>query len=140
MHFLGVHLNKIAVVFLLLGVCVSFMVSCTGGCWLKADPVLTEPTTGCLALFGGLSASQATVCSVPSLGGVNNCTDNLTLPKRSETGEPVVVPPGGNIDWRLPSQSVSPGITITGTAGSRADYAIKATLGNQSITITISVR
>ena len=131
---------KTVAMIVLLGGCISSTASCTGGCWLKADPVRTEPPTDCLALFGGSSASEPTVCAVPNLGGVNKCTDSLTLPKRSATGDTVVVPPGGTVDWRLPSQSVPPAITVTGAVGGQADYAISATLGKQSITITIPVR
>jgi hypothetical protein len=53
----------------------------------------------CLALFGGHSASEPAVCAVPRLGGVNNCTDDLTLPKRLTNDETVVVAPGGTVDW-----------------------------------------
>ena len=133
-------MNKNVAIVVLLGGCILFAASCTGGCWLKAGPVRTDPTTDCLALFGGSSASEPTVCAVPNLGGANNCANSLTLPKRSATGDTVVVPPGGTVDWRLPSLSVPPAITVTGATGGQADYAISATLGNQSITITIPVR
>jgi hypothetical protein len=137
---LEVNLNWTIAPIVVFAAYMSLTASCTGGCWLKADPVSTAPETDCLALFGGLSASNSTVCEVPRLGGVNNCTDELTLPTRSAGEPPVVVVPGEAVDWPLPSShSVPPGISVTNGPGGRTDYSIIAMLGKQSITITIPV-
>ena len=129
-----------AVLILILNGCISLTASCTGGCWLKAEPVSTEPPTDCLTLFAGDSPSDTTVCAVPELGGVNNCTDPLTLPKLSAGSNAVVVASGEKIAWWLPSQSVSPGVTVTQAGVGVTNYVISATLGAQSITITLPVR
>jgi len=123
---------------LLLTAFISSTAACTGGCWLKADAVRTDPNTDCLALFGGHSASDPVVCGVPNLGGVNNCSDALTFPKRSATANAIVFAPGQAIDWWVPSQSVPPAIMVN-QAGAGTTYVISATLGAQSITITIPV-
>jgi hypothetical protein len=60
-------------------VCTSLLTSCQGGCWLHAGAVSMEPAADCLTLFVGDSPTDTKVCGVPSLGGVNNCTDSLTL-------------------------------------------------------------
>jgi hypothetical protein len=129
-----------AMLILLLNFCVSLTASCTGGCWLKADAVSTEPVTDCLTLFAGDSPGDTTVCEVPELGGANNCSDALTLPKLSASGKAVVVAPGEKIAWWLPSQSVPPGITVTQAAGGVTNYVVNATLGPQRITMTLVVR
>jgi hypothetical protein len=72
---------------------------------------------------------------VPKLGGVNNCSDALTLPKRSASDNAVVVAAGEEIAWWLPSQSFPPAVIVN----QAATYVISATLGAQSITITIPV-
>ena len=124
---------------LLLAACVSSTVACTGGCWLKADAVLTEPQDDCLTLFTGNDPSDHTVCAVPNLGGMNNCSDALTFPKRSESAIAVAFAPGQDIAWLVPSQSVPPAIMVNQVGGNTTDYVILATLGSQSITITIPV-
>jgi hypothetical protein len=102
--------------------------------------VRTDPNTDCLALFGSKSASDPIVCGTPNLGGVNNCRDALTFPKRSATDNTIVFAPGQVIDWWVPSQSVPPAIMVNPTeTGGGETYVISATLGNQSVTITIPV-
>ena len=135
---LEIQVGRTALLILLLTACISSTAACTGGCWLKADAVRTDPKTDCLALFGGNSASDPTVCAVPNIGGVNNCSDALTFPKRSATASAIIFAPGQEIDWRVPSQSVPPAIVVN-QAGAGATYVINATLGDQSITITIPV-
>ncbi len=130
-----VDVGRTALLILLLTACILSTAACTGGCWQAADAVRTEPKTDCLVLYGGQSASDSTVCAVPKLGGVNNCSDALTLPKRSASDNAVVVAAGEEIAWWLPSQSFPPAVIVN----QAATYVISATLGAQSITITIPV-
>ncbi len=123
----------------LLAACISIAPACTGGCWLTAGVVSAEPKTDCLTLYTGNSATDHTVCAVPELGGVNNCTDALTLPKRSEGDNAVVVAPGRAISWWPPTKSVPPAVMVNQAGSSTTDYVISATLGVQNITITIPV-
>jgi len=123
----------------LLAACVSIAPACTGGCWLTAGAVSAEPKTNCLTLYTGNSATDHTVCAVPDLGGVNHCTDPLTLPKRSDGDNLVVVAPGETISWRLPTKSVPPAVMVNQAGFSTTDYVISATLGTQNVTITIPV-
>jgi hypothetical protein len=125
---------------LVLNACTSLLTSCTGGCWLHADAVRTEPAADCLTLFGGNSPTDNTVCAVPELGGVNNCTDSLTLPKLSASGNVVVVASGERIAWLLPSQSAPPDVAVVKAGGGLTNYVVSAMLGAQSITITVPVR
>jgi hypothetical protein len=112
---------------------------CMGGCYVKADAVRTDPQTDCLALYGGQSASDPTVCATPQLGGVNNCSDPLTLPGRSPTSDPVVIAAGAKIAYPIPDPSAQPAISVTHPGSHATDYAIVASLGAQSVTITIPV-
>jgi hypothetical protein len=125
--------------FSLLFAYISSTAACTGGCWSRADAVRTVPTTDCLTLFTGNSPTDHTVCQVPQLAGVNNCSDTLTFPKRSASAIAVTFVPGQDIAWLVPSQSVSPAIMVNQVGGNTTDYVIIATLGSQSITITIPV-
>src|SRR5437762_1311496 len=84
---------------------------CTGGCWVTAEAVTTDPPTECLRLFAGQNENDSTVCAVPQLGGTNNCSETLLFPKSSETSAPVAVPPGGKIAWPIPEKS--PGVVVT---------------------------
>jgi len=112
---------------------------CTGGCYVKADTVRTEPQTDCLQLYAGQSASDPTVCAVPQLGGVNNCSEALTLPSGTSTGDPVVVAPGAKIVYPIAYQSVPPSIIVTERGSSATDYVIIASVGDQAVTITVPV-
>ena len=129
-----------ALLILVLNACTSVLTSCTGGCRLKADAVSMEPAADCLTLFVGDSPTDTTVCAVPELGGVNNCTDTLTLPKLSASGDVVVVASGDKIAWWLPRQSAPPGVAVVQAGAGLTNYVISATLGAQSITITVPVR
>lgn len=131
--------GEIVRLLLLVAACISSTTACMGGCYVKADAVRTDPKTDCLALFGGQSASDPTVCAVPQLGGMNNCSDALTLPKRSASDDAVVVAPGERIAWPIPSESVPPAVMVNQAGGRATNYVISATLGNQSITITVPV-
>jgi hypothetical protein len=132
-------LGKIVGPLVLVALGVFFNAACTGGCYVKADAVQTAPQTDCLALFGGQSASDPTVCAVPELGGVNNCGDALTLPKRFASDSAVVVAPGAKIVWPIPSGSVAPAVTITHPLAGATNYAIDALLGSENVTITVPV-
>jgi hypothetical protein len=112
---------------------------CTGGCYDEADAVRSDPNTECLTLYGGQSPTDPTVCAVPELGGVNGCSEPLTLPARVTGGEPLVVQPGAKIAYPLPDQSVPPAITVVDRSGGARDYVIVAALGDQSVTLTIPV-
>jgi hypothetical protein len=131
--------RKAVRLFAFIAVCSSSTAACTGGCYVKADAVRTDPMTDCLALFGGQSASDPTVCAVPELGGVNNCSDALTLPKRYSSDNAIVVAPGQKIAWPIPSQSVPLAVTVNQVGSGARTYVISATLGAQSITITVPV-
>jgi hypothetical protein len=113
--------------------------ACTGGCWVTAGDVRTEPQTDCLTLYTGDSPTDRTVCAVPELGGMNNCAAALTLPKLSEGSTAVVVAPGGKISWRPPTKSVPPMIMVNRVGSNATEYVISATLGTGSVTITIPV-
>jgi hypothetical protein len=112
---------------------------CTGGCWVTAEAVRTDPQTECLHLFAGQDENNPTVCAVPQLGGVNNCSETLTFPKLSETGTAVAVAPGGQIVWPIPAESVAPSVVVTERGSDARTYTIVATLGEQPITITVPV-
>jgi hypothetical protein len=121
-----------------LDVCLSLLASCTGGCWLEADDVRVEPATDCLVLYAG-SADTHRVCAVAQLGGVNNCSEALTLPPLSATDKAVVVAPGGKVAWWLPTEAVPPAVTTTQVGYGPTNYVIRAALGDQSITITVPI-
>jgi len=130
--------RKVLVLFGVLGVALATIPGCTGGCYSIADPVRTEPQTDCLELYNGESASDTRVCGTPQLGGVNHCSEALTLPSGSPTREPVVVAPDGKIVYPIPYTSVPPDITVTYRGSGAADYVIVASLGDQPVTITVS--
>jgi hypothetical protein len=113
--------------------------ACTGGCYDIADPVRAEPQTDCLELYTGESASDTRVCGTPQLGGVNHCSEALTLPSGSPTREPLVIAPDGKIVYAIPYTSAPPAITVTSRGSGAMDYVIIASLGDQPITITVAV-
>jgi len=121
----------------LLATCISTAPACTGGCWLTAGAVRTEPKTDCLTLYTGHSSTDHPVCAVPHLAGVNNCTDTLTLPQGSDGDNAAV--PGEEISWWPPTKSVPPMIMVNQAGSSTTEYVISATLGHQNVTITIPV-
>jgi hypothetical protein len=119
--------------------CLSSTAACTGGCWLHAGVVRTDPTTDCLTLFGGESPTDDSVCGVPQLNGVNNCSDALNMPSVSTIAPAAVFAPGQDIAWAVPEHSDPPALLVNHPGGGTTEYVISAALGSQSITITIPV-
>ena len=111
--------------------------ACTGGCYLEAEPVRVSPSTPCLDLFAGHSRNDPGVCGAPDLHGTNDCAETLTLPPTVAGGESKVIEPGQEIFYSLDG-SVPPGITKSGN-NEAFRYVISATLGEQNITINVSV-
>jgi hypothetical protein len=112
--------------------------ACTGDCYLEADPVRVEPATRCLDLYAGHSRSDPGVCGAPDLHGTNQCEEALTLPPSFVGAEPMRVDPGQEIFFSLDGE-VPPGITVRSRGEEATDYFILATLGDRSVTITVSV-
>lgn len=104
--------------------------SCTD-CPITADPVRTDPETKCLSLHLGHVYSDAGSCSIPSLEGVNNCSEKLTL----SPGD--VFAPGDKIAWAINERL--DGVTVINHGDDDRDYVIAATLGSESLTITLTV-
>jgi hypothetical protein len=111
--------------------------ACTGGCYHEVESVRVSPSTPCLDLFGGHSRSDPGICGAPDLHGTNDCAEPLTLPPTHTGGESKTIMPGEEIFYSLDGDA-PPGIDKRGN-NEAFSYVIRATLGDQDITITVSV-
>jgi hypothetical protein len=109
---------------------------CAGGCYTYMETLRIDPATSCLALHPGQDPNDKIACGLPELGGTNDCSEPLTLPKRNENDTPVVIAPGGKVFWMYPDKSMAPDITVTGDNDGRV-YTVIAMLGTQRITLTL---
>jgi hypothetical protein len=101
------------------------------------EPIKLDPPTECLALHRGSgNEDDDLACGYPDIGGTNNCSEPLTLPKMAEGVEPRVIAPGEKFWLSLSSTSVPPDYTVVGN-NEASFYTLVATLGTQRITLTM---
>lgn len=110
---------------------------CYGGCYTRMEAIKLDPPTECLALHRGSgSEDDDLACGYPDIGGTNNCSEPLTLPKMSASGEPRVIAPGEKFWFPLLGESVPPDYTVVGNSEAHL-YTVVATLGTERITLTM---
>lgn len=122
---------------LLLAITACLPSACTGGCYTITEGVHVNPETACLRLYSGHSPTDPLECGGPSLRGTNECGESLTLPGPAGTGAPIVVAPGGAVNWGFPDSSVAPDVTVTERGSDSRLYSVAALLGARRVTIAV---